>query len=893
MSAAIISAIEAAIALGGENIYIDRRSHIDLGNCKDFIVIVKGSIVLFARSSPQKRRHRIGVVLPGAVLVGLAPGVEIVPVTEAEVIRIPFSKVDSLPVGSPFEVALCVGISSTLAACGSALPANATLALARSRCATELTRRGVLVIETSFARHMRRLVNVASARVAFPAELKSMIAQKSGDLRELPDSRLPPIVRACTQIAQSIGCDFSRIPSRIPRDNTRRPEQIFAHVAGLGIRPVFLDAGWWNSGVGALLAFKADDQSPVAILPVAKKLVAYVHSAGATQGPIVVDKIFAAGLSGVASQFHPTLSNHQSTIPKFLRFVIQGSERDFIRAFMISGLGSLVNLAIPIATGVLVASVLPSGNKMGLVFLGCILLGTTLTAAGCGYVVSNLLLRAETRIANRALGGILDRCLRMPTEVFRTFTSGDLADRILSVGDLQTILSGAAISAIMAGVFSVMYLAVMMYVNTTAALIGVGLLIVAVLFSVLLSAGRSQLSTVILEGQGKLSTMVLQFISGIDTIRSASVEQFAMLRWINRFRGVRSATMRIRRLERIFDIFAMGFPLICLMIVWIFFLPTDSGGVPQLKQLGATERVAQYLVFNSAFVAALYSVLEFGERLGDLSSLRSILRRLAPILAAPSERTANREQPGVLSGRIDIENVRFSYPGSANEVLSGITMHIAEGESIAIVGASGSGKSTLTQLILGMRQPSFGEIVFDGKALGRLDVVSVRRQIGAVIQNTRVIPGSILDNIVGSTLFNAKDAQAAIVAAGFGDEVAKMPMGVHTYVTDQTLSGGQVQKLMIARALVTRPRILIFDEATSALDEISQVQVVRSLERLKSTRVIVAHRLSTVRMVDKIYVMESGRIVQSGNFTELVEVDGPFKEMARRQMIDAKDDSQI
>ena len=893
MSNATISAVEAAIALGGENIYIDRRSHIDLGNCKDFIVIVKGPVVLFARSSPQKRRHRIGIVLPGAVLVGLAPGVEIVPVTEAEAIRIPFSKVDSLPVGSPFEVALYVGIGSTLAACGSALPANATLAIARSRCATELTRRGVSVIETSFARHMRRLVNVASARLAFPAELKSMIAQKSGDARELPDSRLPPIVRACTQIAQSIGCDISIIPSRIPRDNTRRPEQIFAHVAGLGIRPVFLDAGWWDSGVGALLAFKADDQSPVAILPVAKKLVAYVHSAGATQGPIVVDKIFASGLSGVASQFYPTLSNHQSTLPKFLRFVIQGSERDFIRAFVISGLGSLVNLAIPIATGVLVASVLPSGNKMGLVFLGCILLGTTLTAAACGYVVSNLLLRAETRIASRALGGMLDRCLRMPTEVFRTFTSGDLADRILSVGDLQTILSGAAISAIMAGVFSVMYLAVMLYVNTTAAFIGVGLLTVAVLFSVLLSAGRSQLSTVILEGQGKLSTMVLQFIGGIDTIRSASAEQFAMLRWINRFRGVRSATMRIRRLERIFDIFAMGFPLICLMIFWIFFLPTDSGGVPQLKQFGATERVAQYLVFNSAFVAALYSVLEFGERLGDLASLRSILRRIAPILAAPSERTANREQPGVLSGQIDIEDVRFSYPGTANEVLSGVTMHIAEGESIAIVGASGSGKSTLTQLILGMRQPSLGEIVFDGKALGRLDVVSVRRQIGAVIQNTRVIPGSILDNIVGSTLFTAKDAQVAIDAAGFGDEVAKMPMGVHTYVTDQTLSGGQVQKLMIARALVTRPRILIFDEATSALDEISQAQVVRSLERLKSTRIIVAHRLSTVRMVDKIYVMEAGRIVQSGNFAELVAVDGPFKEMARRQMIDANDDSQI
>lgn len=893
MSDAIPPSVEAALDLGGESIYIDRRSHIDLKNLQDVLVVVQGSAVLFARSSSGKRRHKIGIVSPGFVLVGPAPGVEFVPVTEAEVIQIPHLKVESIATGSSHDVALRLGMDSTLKVCGASLPKNATFAIARNRCATELTHRGAAVIESSFARHMRRLVSVASARLSFSDDLKSMIAQKTGGKHELPDSRLPPIVRACTQIAQVIGCDLSAIPTRIPRDNTRRPEQIFAHVSGLGIRPVFLDPGWWNSGVGALLAFRADDESPVSILPAANGMVAYVHSAGATNGPIVVDKKFADQLSGVASQFHPTLSSHQSTIPKFLRFVIQGSERDFIRAFAISGLGSLVNLAIPIATGLLVASVLPSENQIGLFFLGLVLLGTTLTAAACGYVVSNLLLRAETRIASRALGGILDRCLRMPTEVFRTFSSGDLAERILSVGDLQTILSGAALSAIMAGIFSVSYLAVMLYVNINAALIGAGLLTAAVLVSVLLSAGRAQLSTMIFEGQGRLSTMVLQFIGGIDTIRSASAEQFVMLRWMNRFRGVRSATMQIRRLERIFDIFATGFPLICLMVFWILFLPTDSGGVLQLKAAGATERVAQYLIFNSAFVAALYSVLEFGERLGDLASLRSILRRISPILAAPSERTADHEQPGMLSGQIDIDDVRFAYPSAASEVLSGVTMHIAEGESVAIVGASGSGKSTLTQLILGMRQPTFGEISFDGKALRRLDLVSVRRQIGAVVQNTRVIPGSILDNIVGSTLFTVKDAQNAIDAAGFGDEVAKMPMGVHTYVTDQTLSGGQVQKLMIARALVTRPRILIFDEATSALDEISQAQVVRSLDKLKSTRIIIAHRLSTVRMVDKIYVMEAGRIVQSGNFADLVAVDGPFKEMARRQMIDAKDDTEI
>lgn len=893
MSAPQKTAPQCALELGGISSYLDRRSQLRLADLTDLIVIAQGSVVLFARRGLNGRRHKIGVIPAGGAFVGPAAGVEVVPVSEAELIRVPVAKVRSIAAGSPVEAALCAGIASTLTSCGSSLPGKATMAVACERCSTELARRAQVVIDVTYTRHLRRLVGIASSRLSFPEELRSMLSQRSGSGRELPDARLPPIVRACTQIVQDIGCDLTAIPSRIPRDNTRRPEQVFAHVAGLGIRPVFLDPGWWTSGVGALLAFRLEDQSPVAVLPTPAGMVAFVHSAGATQGPIRVDQAFAATLAGSASQFHPTLAAHQSTIPKFLRFVLQGSERDFLRAFLISGIGTLVNLAIPIATGLLVARVLPSGNRMGLVFLGIILLATTLTAAACGLVVSNLLLRAETRIAKRALGGILDRCLRMPTHVFRTFSSGDLAERILSVGDLQTSLSGAAISAIMAGVFSLSYLVVMLWVNTTAALVGSILLIVAVSVSLLISAGRAKLSTTILEGQGRLLSMVLQFIGGIDTLRSAAAEQYATLRWINRFRGVRSATMQIRRLERLFDIFATAFPLLCMMIFWILFLPVDGGGVLQLAPVSATERVAQYLVFNSAFVAALYAVLEFGERLGDLASLRSILRRLEPILSAPAERTVDREQPGVLSGKIDIEAVRFSYPGSANEVLCGVTMNIKAGERVAIVGASGSGKSTLTQLILGMREPTLGEVSFDGKALGRLDVVSVRRQIGAVVQHTRVIPGSILDNIVGSTLFTAKDANAAIEAAGFGEEVDQMPMGVHTYVTDQTLSGGQIQKLMIARALVTRPRILIFDEATSALDEIAQAQVVQSLEGLNATRIIVAHRLSTIRSVDKIYVLEAGRIVQAGTFDELVACPGPFREMARRQMLDSPDDTLI
>jgi len=874
--------------LGAVALFMDRRRSIPVEMFVDGIAVIEGSLMIFALHPNHQRRHRVGELQPGCVVIGSLENIELVPTSQCEIVRIGREVLGKIAADSQTDQALRAGIASTLIACGSSLSPKANRAAACKRCADELSRRGTAVVESSLARHMRRLVNTASASLGFEERLKSMVATKTGPAwRVLPDNRLPPVVRACTQIAVHMGCEAATIPVRIPRDATRKPEQTFAHVAGLGIRPVFLDPGWWRAEIGSLLAFRSEDQAPVAILPTPAGLVAFVHSAGATIGPIQVDEQFAKQLSGTASQFHPTLGAGTVTMAKFLRFTIRGSEMDFVKAFLIAGLAVLVNLTIPLATGLLVVSILPNGNRMGLVFLGLILLGTTVTSAACNFVVASFLLRAETRMDSRALGGILDRCLRMPVEAFRRFTSGDLAERIQSVGDIRSILSGSGISTIMAGIFSVLYLSIMLFVHVQAGIVGAGLLLIAVLVSVGISLGRAKLSTAELEGRGDLATVVLQYIGGIDTIRSASAEQFATVRWLERFKSIRSSAMKLHRIDRIFEVFSATFPLMCLMIFWAMFVNIAEPSSGQELVIDGVGSIAAYLVFNSAFVSALFSVLDFGARLGDLASLRSTLRRIAPILVSPTETAVDREVPGVLTGQIQIEDVRFAYPGSANEILSGVSLRIEAGESVAIVGPSGSGKSTLLQLILGLRFPSTGVVMFDGKALERLDLVSVRRQIGAVIQNTRIIPGTILDNIVGSTLFNKDDAQRAINEAGFGDEVDRMPMGMSTYVTDQTLSGGQLQKLMIARALVTRPKILVFDEATSALDEISQAQVVRSLEGLKATRIVVAHRLSTVRMADRIYVMEAGRVVQSGNFAQLISVEGAFKQLAERQMIDS------
>ena len=889
MTVTATAIIEAATAAGGKSILVDRRRAIEGESLRDLLVVVQGSLIVFGHREGHTRRHRIGILPEGCAIVGPLSRIELVPMSEAECLRVPLAALASVEQGSANEQSLLAGIALTLTACGSSLPQKASMRSACSRCASELVRRSDTVIESALSRHMRRLVSTASASLLFEDRLKSTMDRGAvPSWRDLPDDRLPPVVRACMQIALHMGCDPASVPTRLPRDATRKPEQVFAHVAGLGIRPVFLDPGWWMSGVGALLAFRAEDQAPVAIIPQRKGFVAFVHSAGATLGPVEVTAEFASQLTKTASQFYATLGPNDTTIARFLKFAIKGSGGDYLRALVVTLIATLANLAVPIATGVLVTYILPGNNRLALLFIGLVLLGTTLTSAACSFVVSNLLLRAETRLGARALAGVLDRCLKLPVQKFREFTSGDLADRILSVGDLQSVLSGAGVSSIIAGCFSVVYLAVMMWVNPEAGAIGAGLLLVAVLVAILLSMRRARLAATIMEGQGRLSSMVLQFIGGVETIRGASAEQHATLRWLNRFKAVRHATMRTRRLDLIFDIFASAFPMGCMMMFWVMFLPHEAGALVS-GHAGATAsiQIAEYLVFNSAFVTALYSVLELGERLGDLASLKSTLGRISPILEATSERMGDREQPGTLTGQVKLNDVRFSYPGHANEVLSGVSISIEAGQCIAVVGPSGSGKSTLLQLILGLRTPDAGVVLFDGKPLERLDLIAVRRQIGAVVQNTRIVPGSIIDNIVGSTLFTFKDAERAVEAAGFADEISQLPMGLNTYVTDQTLSGGQVQKLMIARALVTRPKIVIFDEATSALDEISQAQVVASLEQLKATRLIVAHRLSTIRRADKIYVMQGGRVVQAGSFKELIGKDGLFKEMARRQMIDS------
>jgi ATP-binding cassette subfamily C protein len=319
---------------------------------------------------------------------------------------------------------------------------------------------------------------------------------------------------------------------------------------------------------------------------------------------------------------------------------------------------------------------------------------------------------------------------------------------------------------------------------------------------------------------------------------------------------------------------------------------------PDGKTVKAGITYAQFIAFSAAY-SSFNGVV--GGAIGLISQYFMIqpqIENLRPILEAVPENTDDKEDAGQLSGALEVGHLSFAYESSmpdgkggstqvrGEDVIHDVSFSIAAGESVAIVGKSGSGKSTLVRLLLGFEEPRKGTVSYDGQDLADLSLPSVRSQLGVVLQNGQLMTGDIFTNIVGTRNLTQEDAWQAAEDAGVAEDIAQMPMGMQTVISEgsSNISGGQRQRILIARALVGKPVLLIFDEATSALDNRSQAIVTKSLEKLKATRIIVAHRLSTIRNCDRIIVMDQGRLAEMGSFDELVEKGGIFAELVKRQI---------
>jgi NHLM bacteriocin system ABC transporter ATP-binding protein len=503
---------------------------------------------------------------------------------------------------------------------------------------------------------------------------------------------------------------------------------------------------------------------------------------------------------------------------------------------------------------------------------------TAIAMAGVQAIEAMAMLRVEGLIDWRLQAAVIDRLLRLPASLFREYTVGDFVDRSMGVDTARRILTGRALRGMMAGLFCWFSIGLMFYYDLKLGLIATLLTVFRALLIVATSAIRLYHETKHFNLQGKIGGFVLQLIAGVGKLRVASATARALAVWSRQFATQKQYFIASQHAANVLGVFESAFSTIATLII---FAAATFMNSKLLLDVGG------FLAFFAAFGQSMGSVGSWAVGVSEGLIAIPHLRRLQPLISGVTEISEDRKSPGELSGAIELSRLTFRYVPSGPPVLDNISLRIAQGEYVAIVGPSGSGKSSLFRLLLGFEKPESGAVFLDGKAIDTLDISAVRRQFGVVLQNARLANGSIYENICGGVQLPLEQAWEAARLAGLDADIKGMPMGMHTVVSEgvNTLSGGQRQRIMIARAVARRPRILLFDEATSALDNQTQAIVSASLGNLNVTRIVIAHRLSTVRQADRIVVIVDGKIVQTGNFPELSTAPGTFASFAQRQLL--------
>jgi NHLM bacteriocin system ABC transporter ATP-binding protein len=688
---------------------------------------------------------------------------------------------------------------------------------------------------------------------------------------------------ALTAAFAAVAAQRGAVLSRLPRFASAAESALgsVARANGIGLRRVLLRDDWWQSDSGSLLAWRGEERHPVALLPQGRRSYRLWDPAKADSVP--VDQAIAGGIAPAAIMPYRPLPEVIGGVVAVARFAGRGVGRELITILAMGGLAGAVAASLPVATGYLFGSAVPraeSGQVVAVIF------GLVLAALGAGMfdlTKAIALLRLEGRFEAAIQPALMLRLLALPVNFFRGFATGELMNRVLSVQSMRRRLAGSTLVSLLSALFAMTSFAVILAYSSLLAVMSAALVGAAGAVSATLAIGelRQERARVALRGQE--DGLLVQILQGIAKIRVAAGEARIFAVWATLFAQQKRRFVTGQRYAAAGEVFAEVYPIFALLVLFfaVSRMLAPGGSAEQALSLGG------FLAVNAAFGQLLAATMAMARAVAIALDLVPLFERLQPILAAAPEARVDKTEAAPLAGRIELSHISFRYLEGTRPVLDDVSLRIEPGQLVAFTGRSGSGKSTLLRLLLGFETAESGDVLYDGQSIGTIDTTSLRRQIGVVLQHCRITTGSIFENITSGMPYALDDAWAAARLAGIDADIEAMPMGMHTLLMEgsSTLSGGQRQRLMIARALIGRPRILFFDEATSALDNRSQALVMQSLERLSTTRIIVAHRLSTVEHADRIFVLEQGRLVESGSYPELIAADGPFCRLAQRQML--------
>jgi len=661
---------------------------------------------------------------------------------------------------------------------------------------------------------------------------------------------------------------------KAPRGGLRGREgtsavRAIATTSGLYVRTVTLPAMWWIDAVEPMIGFSVDG-TPLALVTRKRRGViigadGVEMDAQSVDAPTLISRAFVLSKPTAGENLRPS---------QLIRLASSGQSRQVLRVLLWSLVIAGVSITVPLASGVVFGEIIPEGDRTRLAWLLVVLVLAAVAVLPVQIAQTAAATSLEATVSFRLQRGIWGRVLRSPIALVKRFGPGDLSMRLSALEMARDPIEQSIIGALPVILASLVSVVILFVYIPALALVAVawGLVVLAVSLVFATRVARSQ--RMVDEATGNVNGFFYQVLNAVPKLRVAGAEPRAFAAWAERFRGVVGQDLTIRVSHQM--LFAGTVGTLSTVVLFAGVALTDSG-----KDVGA------FIAFQTTYMLFVAGIMTFVAGIGTALQLRPAMQRAAELVAEAPESGEGRSDPGPLRGEVSLRGVVFRYQPDMPAVLNELDLHIDAGEMVAIVGHSGCGKSTILRVLLGFETPEAGSVEFDDRELSSLDVESVRRQFGVVLQDGQLMPGTIHQNLAGATTLSPDEAWELAEMVSLADDIRAMPMKLDTMITlnGGAFSGVHRQRIHIARALATRPRILLLDEATSALDNVTQRVVGDNLAQLGITRIVVAHRLSTIIGADRIVVLHAGQVVEEGTYEELMERRSAFHSLATRQVL--------
>ncbi|BED91853.1 MAG: NHLP family bacteriocin export ABC transporter permease/ATPase subunit [Candidatus Improbicoccus pseudotrichonymphae] len=636
-------------------------------------------------------------------------------------------------------------------------------------------------------------------------------------------------------------------------------------------RRVELTGDWWKNSFGCLLASRKNGEI-IALFQNEWGRYYYTDSNGKT---IKINKLTAEDINIDAFCFYKSFLLIPLKIKDLIIFMLKNiSKLDIFLIFIICFFVQILGMLSPYITKIIYDQIVPSASLNFVLPTLFLMLGISLNTSIVSVAKNLIISRIKLKLNLAVNSAIMIRMFSLPATFFKKYSSGELASRVGYLASFCQMISEMTISTLLTSLFSIGYFFQMWKFAPSMVTPGILIMFSSIIFSTFITFLKQKLNKRKMKFSSSLNSLVFALFNGIQKIKITGSEKRAFANWAK----IYSKTQKINFSPPMF-----------IRISSVITTLINSLGNLIFYYFAATNNVSasDYLAFGIAYGAVSGAVMSISDVLVQFANLKPVLDLIKSFIQEQPENTYGKKLVTSLSGNIEINNILFKYSEDAPYVLKNLSLKIKSGEYIAIVGQTGCGKSTILRLLLGFEKPQSGAIYYNNQDINSLDMTFLRQKIGVVMQNGSIFPGDIFSNIiVASPWATMEDAWEAAEIANIDEDIRNMPMEMHTLISEGSggISGGQKQRLMIARAIISKPSILFLDEATSALDNITQKNISESLSRFKCTRLVIAHRLSTVKNCDRIIVLDKGQVIEDGNFDELMSKKGKFYELAIRQI---------